>query len=117
MISINLDEEVVRIGDQVSGTASWTVDSKDPKAVTATLRWYTEGRGDQDRDEVDSVTQKLDGPAAGLRSLVFSLRVPDDAPVNYDGMLIRIRWEVNIELDIPWGRDHDHQSEVWVLPR
>ena len=117
MISIMLDEDVVRIGDAVKGSVSWTDDPRPPKAVSATLRWYTEGRGDQDRDEVDTVEQILDGPAAGMRTLVFSLRVPDDAPVNYDGMMIRVRWEVNVELDIPWGRNQDEQAEVWVLPQ
>ncbi len=117
MISITLAEDVVRLGDEVRGTASWAGQPRDPKAVTATLRWYTEGRGNQDRDEVATVEQRLDGPSAGLDSSTFHLSVPTDAPVTYDGMMIRLRWEVNVELDIPWGRNEEEQAEVWVLPR
>lgn len=117
MIDIELSEDVVRVGEAVQGVVTWPGVEKQPKQVTATLRWYTEGRGNQDRAEVDTVTQRLEGPTAGLSSLTFSLTVPSDGPVNYDGMMIRLRWEVNVELDIPWGRDVDAQAEVWVLPR
>ena len=117
MISIALEEEVVRLGEEVRGTASWTIETKQPKAVTVALRWYTEGRGDQDKDIAESIEQDLSGPAAGVTSVPFRLRVPDDAPVNYDGMMIRLRWEVNVELDIPWGRNRHEQAEVWVMPK
>lgn len=117
MISVVLEEDVVRLGDEVRGTASWAGQSRPPKAATATLRWYTEGRGNQDRDEVATSEQRLDGPSAGLSSMSFSFQVPPDAPVNYDGMMIRLRWEVNVELDVPWGRNEHQQAELWVLPR
>jgi len=117
MISVTLSEDVVRLGEDVRGTASWAGQSRQPKAATATLRWYTEGRGNQDREEVATVEQQLDGPSAGLSTFAFSLRMPVDAPVTYDGMMIRLRWEVNVELDIPWGRNEHEQAELWVLPR
>lgn len=117
MISIVLDEDVVRVGDEVRGTASWAGQARPPKSATASLRWYTEGRGNQDRDEVATSEQRLDGPSAGMNSMSFRFRVPLDAPVNYDGLMIRLRWEVNVELDVPWGRNEDEQAELWVLPR
>lgn len=117
MIAISLDEEVVRLGETLRGRVDWSGQTREPKGVAVVLRWYTEGRGNQDRSEVAKAHQELEGPSAGLSSLAFSFDIPTDVPVNYDGMMIRLRWEVHVELDLPWGRNEEAGAEVWVLPR
>lgn len=116
MITISLDRDIARSGEEVSGHAAWSSDGRPPKAVTIALRWYTEGRGNQDRAVAAEMEVDLEGPAAGLTSTAFRLRTPKDGPLSYDGMMIRVRWEVAVELSIPWGKDETETAELWVLP-
>lgn len=76
-----------------------------PKSANAephwTLRvgWHTEGRGDMDQGNAQ--LWRLDalprvGSLEGDRYR-FETDIPSDAPVSYDGKLIRVIWAVTLE--------------------
>jgi hypothetical protein len=102
MISIQLKQNQVSPGQILQGDCYWQTNSdKDFQAATLTIGWRTEGRGNVDKDQF-SKKIKL----ASLVSVPFEYEIPLNAPLSYDGQLIRIIWEVVVELDQFWfGRE------------
>lgn len=114
MIAVTLSADSLALGDVVHGTASWSAE-KPPKKVTAVLRWYTEGRGDTDEEDVAEAELTLGDSAFGLTtSFSFTLTIPEDSPPSYDGAILRILWSVDVRLDIPWGRDDKASAPLTV---
>ncbi len=84
------------------------------RAVRIALRMTTEGRGDEDRK--DYATQELEVDDYGMASGEVRLNVPTDAPISYDGALIRIRWNIEARTDIKFGVDQKSSAPVLVVP-
>jgi hypothetical protein len=84
------------------------------RGVRMRLQYRTEGRGTTDRSRVDEVTLAADD--FGRVNSAFELVVPDDAPVSYDGLLIRVIWEIEVIVDIKSRIDATEQYPVLVLP-
>lgn len=84
------------------------------RAVRIALRMTTEGRGDEDRK--DFVTEELEVDEYGMASGDVRLQVPTDAPISYDGALIRVRWNIEARTDIKFGVDQQSSAPVLVVP-
>lgn len=84
------------------------------RAVRIRLGSYTEGRGDVDSDEHAVVELPVD--EHGMASGQIQLDVPIDAPISYDGSLIRVRWFIEARTDIALTRDQKSSAEVLVVP-
>jgi len=98
MISIELKHNQLSPGQMLQGDCYWqTKSDKDFRAATLTIGWRTEGRGNVDKDQF---SQKI--KLASLVSVPFEYEIPLNAPLSYDGQLIRIIWEVVIEMDEFW---------------
>lgn len=119
MIEFALDSPEVPVGGRLKGTVRWA-----PAAETKIRRliikagWRTEGRGDEDEQEVfraEHPGQTV--PAGGLVSVAFEVPIPEDGPITYEGKLIRILWAVECELDIPWASDEEKSGPFRVVPR
>ena len=107
------------VGDLVKGRVSIDAPvATKTKKITVDLNWKTEGRGNQNKDTVDSVTihegELYDG---AMINSEFELKLPDDGPVTYDGHYIRIVWAVVVRIDIPWATDVFEHTEITVLPQ
>lgn len=76
-----------RPGQEIAGTVSWFLDEA-PESLDLRLFWYTEGKGDQDVEVIDSVP--FDNPAAQDHR-PFRLRLPE-APYSFSGQLISLIW-------------------------
>lgn len=74
-------------GETIAGTVSWQLE---PPLTNVELRliWYTEGKGDQDLQIVE--TAELPNPGIADRR-GFSLRLPQ-GPYSFSGKLISILW-------------------------
>lgn len=84
------------------------------RSVRIALRMYTEGRGTEDRE--DYVTETLPVDEFGMTSSRVELRVPSDAPISYDGTLIRVRWLIEARTDIKLATDQRSSVPVLVVP-
>ena len=84
------------------------------RAVRIALRMTTEGRGDEDRK--DYATQELEVDDYGMASGQVRLNVPSNAPISYDGALIRVRWHIEARTDIKFSADQKSSAPVLVLP-
>lgn len=118
MIEIDLDDATVALGETVGGRVVWDPSEKAPDGVKVELAFATEGRGSVDRGVVAGAEREFHGdPTMVPPWFEFELTVPDDAPVSYDGNLIRVVWRVEARLDVAWARDPKTHVEVRVLPR
>lgn len=98
MISIQLKQNQLSPGQMLRGDCHWqTRSDKDFCPATLTIGWRTEGRGNVDKDQF---CQKI--KLASLVSVPFKYEIPLNAPLSYDGQLIRIIWEVVVEMDQFW---------------
>ena len=77
-----------RPGDPIQGSVDW----KDVKAnrIEVRLFWFTEGKGDQDVDVID--TQTLESPTA-TGNLEFRFTAPP-RPQSFSGKLISLTWAI-----------------------
>ena len=118
MIDIQISQSRVEIGDQVEAQVSWQVDGRQPDGVVIEVGWRTEGRGTVNEGVVGKHTVEIDDDDAfSTPWKTITTTIPVEAPVSYDGDLIRIRWGVHVRLDIPWARDEKANEEFWVLAR
>jgi hypothetical protein len=103
MIHLTLDHHTVAAGHSLSGTLIYGETSSrqnPPDKTTLELRWYTEGRGTLDLKSIHSLTLNPEKLATGL-PIPFTLKIPDEGPITYNGSLLRIIWEVRANADYP----------------
>lgn len=97
-----------RPGDRIEGTASWHLE-RQPRSVELRLFWYTEGRGDQDIEIVETVG--FEAPGAEDRR-VFSVGLPA-APYSFSGKLISLTWALEVVAE---PRGETGRLEITVSP-
>jgi hypothetical protein len=118
MIHYELNGNSFTLGDTVSGTCQWSP-SDDEKRKTAklTIGWRTEGRGDVNREsiyEIEILPNELTN---------FSCEIPLNVHPSYDGELLRIIWEVRVDviskglIDLLFTKGH-HEAQIFrVTPQ
>lgn len=111
-MTVELADAVVECGDTVSGTVSWS-GPKTPRSVSVTLQYRTEGRGSTDKGEASTVQVTPD--SQGYHQ--FHLTAPSEGPISFDGDLISVVWEVELQLDLKGRRDPKESVRVEILPR
>jgi hypothetical protein len=102
MIQLTLDQQTVAAGHSLSGTLVYlgAPRKSPPDKTTLELRWYTEGRGTRDLQTIHSLTLNPEKLATGV-PIPFTLKIPDEGPITYNGSLLRIIWEVRAKADYP----------------
>ena len=111
-MTVEVADAVVECGGIVTGVVSWS-GPKTPRSVSVTLQYRTEGRGSTDKDEASTVQV----PADNQGYHQFHLEVPTEGPISFDGDLISVIWEVELQLDLRGRRDPKETTRVEVLPR
>lgn len=112
LMRLELDSDVTECGDVVTGTARWGPLDFDPRRVIAELRYWTEGRGDQDSNVVSDAAFDAEPEGQGR----FELVVPASGPMSFDGSLIRVLWEVRLRFDRSMRSDPSTSAPLTVLP-
>lgn len=84
------------------------------RGVQIALVMETEGRGDVDSERIGETTLPVD--EYGMASGVVTLAVPVDAPISYDGALMRIVYRIEARTDLRLARDQKSSGEVLVVP-
>jgi hypothetical protein len=84
------------------------------RAVRLELWYWTEGRGTKDRRTVSELHYPAsDGVQLATR---FTLPVPWEVPISYDGDMIRVRWQIRAVVNRSWKTDHSTGVDVVVAP-
>ncbi|MGL5081787.1 MAG: hypothetical protein ACRC8A_09900 [Microcoleaceae cyanobacterium] len=92
MIIVELPDDILELGQDLSGNFRWT-GNKPPKAISLKVSWRTEGRGTVDTEAV--YTNSFVGETFSF----FSCKLPALGPISYDGQILRIIWEVTAEAE------------------
>ncbi len=92
------------VGGTLSGRVVVDLDEPlNPRRVIIRVGWYTQGRGDRDQGvHWEQVVHQ--GPMSGHHEFPFQLQLPE-GPLTYNGSLIQIRWQVEVQFDLAWRRD------------
>lgn len=100
-----------RPGDRIEGMAGWHLarQPRPPRSVELRLFWYTEGRGTQDVEIVD--TAHFEAPGADDRRS-FSFALPA-APYSFSGKLISLTWALELVAE---PRGESLRLEITVSP-
>lgn len=109
-----LDHSVVECGGAVTGTASWSGNSRHQQ-VGVVLRYWTQGRGDTNNAVAARCVLGVD--EAGRAR--FRLDVPPQGPVTYNGQLLRLLWQVVVCVPVTraTGRRGLTVADLTVAPR
>ncbi len=112
MMTIQLQETVLEVGQTLSGHCTWNGE-KTPKEVTLKVGWRTEGRGTVDSETIYT------NAFSGTNSFSFSSKLPGLGPVSYDGEILRVIWEVTTEIKFPglFNRPEKTSCQFRVMPR
>jgi len=104
-------------GDTVGGHAIVsTLEALSCRAVTLSVGWHTEGRGD--RDEAFVFEQRVhEGElSSGEHRFPFAAKL-SDGPMSYAGHYMNIIWQVKAQIDLAWKRDPMAEKKFYaVLP-
>jgi len=119
MLKFRVDRSQLTLGETVRGQGTWTAEKDvSPRSVTLRVGWRTAGRG---TPQTGFFFEKRVEPgpvrAGQTVDIDFECRLPDQAPVSYEGKLIRVLWEVSIQVDLPWAFDENGAELIHVGPR
>lgn len=78
------------------------------------LEYETEGRGDRDSREYSETTVPID--RFGMGRADITLEVPFNAPISYDGHLLRVKYEIVVVTDRQRAFDYALKIPVVVAP-
>ena len=118
--TIILDGEFAEPGGRITGRVELPgLEGTDPtveriREVRIMLRYRTEGRGDTDSWEGPAVSFPVG--VDGALTADFTLDVPSDAPVSYDGNLLRLLWEVEARTDLRLRLDKKTSQSIVIVP-
>jgi hypothetical protein len=112
MSSMTLDlrdgKRSYRPGETVHGTARWELESQ-PSRVEVRLFWYTQGKGTQDVEIVQ--TAPWDHPSSAQAG-EFDFHLPH-APYSFSGKLVSVLWALEAVSDPP---GEVARAEITVSP-
>lgn len=103
---------------EVRGRVEVAVDSAvECRGLAVRLIWYTEGRGDEDKGVLDEVSiyqgRLTEGyPVSGA----FAFRLPNE-PWSFGGHYISVVWAIEVQVDVPMGRDLTYRERLVMRPR
>ncbi|MBE9140278.1 hypothetical protein IQ254_24275 [Nodosilinea sp. LEGE 07088] len=121
MIDVSFTQTQLMVGSPLSGTVNWqwTNDPR-PEKLRISMYWYTTGRGTLNREVAQSLVVNAEQFShRDHTSIPFSLLIPHQGPVSYDGFLFRLIWELGIYTHTAgfWARNNEHTWPFTVIPR
>lgn len=95
----------------------FTDDEVKCRDIHARLLWYTEGRGTRYQEIVSEKSLFQGVLQAGFpNSYEFAFDLPRD-PWSYEGHYVSVVWVVQIDIDIPWGKDIIENKRFILRPQ
>jgi len=104
-------------GSIVSGTVEVTPDGDvECRHLYARLEWRTDGYGTTEQGRAGEADLFEGTLHASLpSSFPFQLTLPME-PWSYSGELIRIEWDVAVDVDVPWSINPRHRQRFVMRP-
>lgn len=103
---------------EIAGTVAVEVDSSfECRSLAVRLIWHTEGRGDEDKvtiQEIDIYQGRMEPGYLATGS--FRFQFPRE-PWSFAGHYISIIWAIEVNVDVPMGRDLTHRERLVMRPK
>lgn len=121
-LSIQIEHDIAELGGSFTCTVNRSPTDGETntkmigqiQAVRIALILETEGRGTTNSERYSETTLPVD--EYGMASGQVSVNVPSQAPISYDGALIRVGYRIEARTVIKLGRDQVSSAEVLVAP-
>lgn len=94
-IDIHLDAAALEPGSELRGKVTWQAGVEQPRSVTISLLWHTEGKGTEDVEIVDQIEVE-NPPVSGSREFSFTL---PGFPWSFSGTLVSLVWRVEVGIE------------------
>lgn len=113
MIGIDIDAEVLRLGDFVSGNAYWS--DLEGETIRVELRWETTGLATHATFKVvRQIEHEVDNAAEGR--VPFRWKVPHEGPMSFEGAAVSVTWVVRAEVVRRLTQGDRAEAQLRVLP-
>ena len=115
-IRIELHGDTIFPGGILRGTASVNGDLSKAKAIDCRLGYTSRLHSGFSEVVKGEITHDL-ARGSGSAVLPFEVKLPENAPISYDGQKVSIEWVCEVSLDVPWAIDPKAQVPFTVRPR
>jgi len=115
---VEFDEHEVEAGGQLSGQVRLLeVTPSMARAQKLRLRAICRVHGPGEEPEWRTLnTAELPGPFKAQVGLPFRLPIPEQGPITYQGILLRISWHLEVQLVMPEGFSPKYETSFQVFP-
>lgn len=85
------------------------------RAVRLRLSAKVHGSGNRESHDLPPVTLH-EGPVT-MSQLSFSVPLPAEGPISWQGRHVKVDWAAVVELDVPWALDPSQAAPFTLKPR
>ena len=110
MLKINLDKSSFKTGEKISGEIVWSDERSETERIETRLIWYTQGKGDQDFEVIDSISFEMSGASSQNGQSRFDFVAPN-RPLSFSGKLISLIWAVEA---IVYPGKHGERTDIVI---
>lgn len=93
MVNLELENHEIELGQSVKGQFIWQSSIRKAIIVRISTGWSTRGKGICDRE---TVGKQIFSDVEPNQIYKFTVDVPINSPISYEGKLIQIVWEVKM---------------------
>lgn len=95
-----------RPGSPISGSVTvYPNTAVNARKLEIRLAWHTEGRGSRTGKSIESIEPHQGELQEGLpQTFSFNFTLPNE-PWSYEGKYITVVWAIEVQIDVPMGRD------------
>ncbi len=119
LIDVRLETPRVEVGGEVKGQVYFLDENSKLdrcKQVQIECRAHIHGSGNTEHVTVGDKLVR-DGPIEVPLRVPFSFRIPARGPVSFQGRYVKIDWEIEVRLDVPWAVDPKMTVCFDVVPK
>ncbi len=111
------DASEVEAGGQLSGRLRLLEDTPAlAKAQKVRLRAICRVEGPGEPESRVLNTAELPGPFEVQRDIPFRIPIPEDGPITYQGVILHVSWNLDVQLMVPGGFSPQYETSFQVLP-
>jgi hypothetical protein len=114
---VQFDADAVEAGGQLKGRLRLLEDSSSvAKAHKLRLRAICRVQGPGEPEFRVLNTAELPGPFKAQTDIPFRLPIPEQGPITYQGIILRLSWHLSVELLVPGDFSPKYETDFHVVP-
>jgi len=111
------DRSEIEVGGLLTGRVRLLEDSPSlAKATRLRLRAVCQAKGPGEPEEKVLNVAELAGPFKAQTDIPFRLPIPEQGPITYEGVILHLRWHLEVSLLVPRESALRYETDFQVLP-